>query len=118
VRHRSDHRGRWRFRPPQPAVRCAAACHLGVRLLMDARASVTWITPLDPDDAPQARPDGIRVALKDCFDLEGIVTTAGSPVIAEHAEPASADARCMAGLRSDGARFVGKANLHELCFGS
>ena len=30
--------------------------------------SATWITTLDPDLDPLARPDGIRLAVKDCLD--------------------------------------------------
>ncbi len=81
-------------------------------------ASATWITPLDPDLDPLARPDGVRLAVKDCIDVAGAVTTAGSPVIAESAEPATADAPCLEVARAAGARIVGKANLHELCFGA
>lgn len=80
--------------------------------------SATWITPLDPDLDPLARPDGVRLAVKDCIDVAGVVTTAGSPVIAESAEPAGADAPCLELARAAGARIVGKANLHELCFGA
>lgn len=80
--------------------------------------SATWITPLDPDLDPLARPDGIRVAVKDCIDVAGVITTAGSPVIAEQAKPADTDAPCLELVRAAGARIVGKANLHELCFGA
>jgi amidase len=82
------------------------------------RPSATWITPLDPDLDPLARPDGLRLAVKDCIDVAGVVTTAGSPAIAERAEPAVADALCLEVARAAGARIVGKANLHELCFGA
>lgn len=58
------------------------------------------------------------MAVKDCIDLAGTVTTAGSPAVAATALPAEVDAACLAGLRTVGTRFVGKANLHELCFGS
>ncbi len=78
----------------------------------------TWITRLDPDADPLARSDGLRLAVKDCIDVAGVITTAGSPAVARHAEPAPADAACLAGARSGGARIVGKANLHELCFGA
>lgn len=81
-------------------------------------ASATWITPLDPDLDPLAAPDGIRIAVKDCIDVAGVVTTAGSPAVAEGAEPAAADAPCLELARAAGARIVGKANLHELCFGA
>jgi amidase len=77
-----------------------------------------WIRRLDPDADPRARPEGPVVAVKDCIDVAGIVTTAGSPAVAETARPAAADAACLAGMRAAGARLVGKANLHELCFGS
>lgn len=78
----------------------------------------TWITLLDPSQDPAARPDGVRVAVKDCIDVVGTVTTAGSRVVAEAAAPATVDAECLAGFRAAGARLVGKTNLHELCFGA
>ncbi|HEX2575976.1 MAG TPA: amidase [Aquihabitans sp.] len=78
----------------------------------------TWITRLDPSTDPLARPDGARLAVKDCIDVAGVVTTAGSPAVAATAQPAAADAACLAGSRAAGARIEGKANLHELCFGS
>ncbi|MBI2710723.1 MAG: amidase [Actinobacteria bacterium] len=61
---------------------------------------------------------GARLAVKDCIDVAGVPTTAGSRVVAAMAEAAPADAACLAGARAAGARIVGKANLHELCFGS
>src|SRR5690606_6083752 len=70
---------------------------------------------LDADD--RARPDGLRVAVKDCIDVAGSITTAGSPSVAASARPADHDAPCLEGFRDAGARLVGKANLHELCFG-
>jgi amidase len=85
---------------------------------LTAPADATFITRLDPDRDPQARPDGIRVAVKDCIDVAGVITTAGSPAVADDAAPADADAECLAGVRALGGRIVGKANLHELCFGS
>ncbi len=78
----------------------------------------TWIRSLEPDLDPLASSDGITLAVKDCIDVAGVVTTAGSPVVAAQSEPATVDAACLAGARAAGARIVGKANLHELCFGS
>jgi len=72
----------------------------------------TWITQLDSTGT------GLRVAVKDAIDMEGVPTTAGCRAIADRAEPARADAACLAGVRAAGARIVGKANLHELCFGT
>jgi amidase len=64
---------------------------------------------------------GLRVAVKDLIDMAGLPTTAGSLAIADEAEPAQADASCLAGLREaidrGEARFVGKTNLHELAYG-
>lgn len=80
--------------------------------------SATWITPLDPDLDPLAAPDGVRLAVKDCIDVAGVITTAGSPAVAATAEPALADAPCLELARAASARIVGKANLHELCFGA
>jgi amidase len=78
----------------------------------------TWITQLDPGLDPLASADGITLAVKDCIDVAGVTTTAGSPVVAARSEPAAVDAACLGGARAAGARIVGKANLHELCFGS
>ena len=72
----------------------------------------TWITRLDETGT------GLRVAVKDAIDVVGVPTTAGCRALADVAEPASADAACLAGSRAAGARLVGKANLHELCFGT
>lgn len=60
---------------------------------------------------------GIRLAVKDLIDVEGVPTTAGSRALAETAQPADGDAQCLAGARAAGAVIVGKANLHELAYG-
>jgi amidase len=71
----------------------------------------TWITRLDePGDGP-------TVAVKDAIDVAGVVTTVGSPAVADAAAPAAADAACVRAARAAGARLVGKTNLHELAFG-
>ena len=73
----------------------------------------TFITRLPhADDAT-----GIRLAVKDLIDVEGVPTTAGSRAVAETARPADRDAACLAGARAAGAVIVGKANLHELAYG-
>jgi len=71
----------------------------------------TWILRLDQPGR------GPRVAVKDLIDLAGAPTTAGCRVLAATAEPAAADAACLAGLREADAAIVGKANLHELACG-
>ncbi|HEX2850454.1 MAG TPA: amidase [Acidimicrobiales bacterium] len=72
----------------------------------------TWIERLDTYGS------GLRVAVKDAIDVEGVRTTAGCPAVAAGAGPAASDAACLVGFRAAGARLVGKANLHELCFGT
>ena len=62
--------------------------------------------------------DGIRLAVKDLIDIQGVPTTAGSRAVAVAAAPAERDAPCMAGARAAGVAIVGKVNLHELAFGA
>ncbi len=71
----------------------------------------TFITRLD------ASGTGVRLAVKDLVDLVGLPTTAGCRAVADVAEPAGADAACLAGARAADARIVGKTNLHELALG-
>ena len=58
---------------------------------------------------------GIPVALKDLFDANGEVTTAGSGIL--KANVAAEDSVVTARLRAAGAVFLGKTNLHEWAFG-
>ena len=71
----------------------------------------TFITRFDTSGS------GVRLAVKDLIDMEGVPTTAGCRAVAETAVPAPADAACLAGARAAGARIVGRTNLHELAFG-
>ncbi len=64
---------------------------------------------------------GLRVAVKDLIDMEGLPTTAGCRAVERRARPASSDAACLAGLRraelAGEVRFVGRTNLNELAYG-
>ena len=71
----------------------------------------TFITRLDTSGP------GVRLAVKDLIDMEGVPTTAGCRAVANEAVPAAADAACLAGARAAGARIVGRTNLHELALG-
>ncbi len=71
----------------------------------------TFITRFDTQGT------GVRLAIKDLIDMEGVPTTAGCRAVAELAEPAERDAACLAGARAAGARIVGRTNLHELALG-
>lgn len=59
--------------------------------------------------------DGVPVAWKDLFDLEGMPTTAGSRVLAS-AAPADADAPIVARLAAAGMVSVGRTNMTEFAF--
>jgi Asp-tRNA(Asn)/Glu-tRNA(Gln) amidotransferase A subunit family amidase len=60
---------------------------------------------------------GMPVSLKDCFDLAGFVTTAGTKFYAQHNPPAIEDSAVAARLKEQGAVIVGKTNLHPLAYG-
>jgi amidase len=60
---------------------------------------------------------GVRLAVKDLIDMEGVPTTAGCRAVANEAKPATRDAVCLHGARAAGARIVGRTNLHELALG-
>lgn len=59
--------------------------------------------------------DGIPIAWKDIFDLEGMPTPAGSIVLAD-AEPAGRDADVVANLARAGMVSVGRVNMSEFAF--
>jgi Asp-tRNA(Asn)/Glu-tRNA(Gln) amidotransferase A subunit family amidase len=60
---------------------------------------------------------GLPVSLKDCFDLEGFKTTAGTRFYSERNQPAAADSAVAARLREQGAVITGKTHLHPLAYG-
>jgi Asp-tRNA(Asn)/Glu-tRNA(Gln) amidotransferase A subunit family amidase len=60
---------------------------------------------------------GIPVSLKDCFDLAGFITTAGTRFYARHNRPARIDSAVAMRLKEQGAVIVGKTHLHPLAYG-
>ena len=60
---------------------------------------------------------GIPISLKDCFDLEGFVTTCGSRFLGGSRAPAAADSAIASRLRNVGAVITGKTHLHQLTYG-
>jgi len=69
-------------------------------------------------DVLQNRPLwGIPVSLKDCFDLEGFVTTCGSKALGDSREVAVTDSTVADRLRKLGAIITGKTHLHQLAYG-
>jgi aspartyl-tRNA(Asn)/glutamyl-tRNA(Gln) amidotransferase subunit A len=59
--------------------------------------------------------DGVPVAWKDLFDIEGLPTTAGSRVLA-NSEPAMADAAVVRALAGAGMISIGRVNMSEFAF--
>jgi aspartyl-tRNA(Asn)/glutamyl-tRNA(Gln) amidotransferase subunit A len=66
-----------------------------------------------------ARPEqaraGIRLAVKDLFDTDGLVTTYGSAIFVDHVPQETAEA--VRRLEVAGYANVGKTNLHEFAYG-
>jgi aspartyl-tRNA(Asn)/glutamyl-tRNA(Gln) amidotransferase subunit A len=60
---------------------------------------------------------GIPISIKDLFDIEGEVTTAGSPVLQDN-PPALRDAPTMERLRRAGAILIGRTNMTEWAYGA
>jgi aspartyl-tRNA(Asn)/glutamyl-tRNA(Gln) amidotransferase subunit A len=65
--------------------------------------------------APRPPLAGLAVSVKDLFDVQGQVTTAGSTVLAADA-PAEKDAAAVARLRAAGAALIGHTNMTEFAF--
>lgn len=59
---------------------------------------------------------GIRVAIKDLFDVAGTVTGAGNPQWAAARDPALTDAAAVAGLAEAGAELFAKAATDEFAY--
>jgi len=64
---------------------------------------------------PRSLLDGVPIAWKDLFDLEGLVTTAGSRVLAG-GQPARADAPVVERLKTAGMVTVGRVGMTEFAF--
>jgi Asp-tRNA(Asn)/Glu-tRNA(Gln) amidotransferase A subunit family amidase len=60
---------------------------------------------------------GLPISLKDCFDLQGFKTTAGTKFYAERNQTAASDSAVAARLREQGAVITGKTHLHPLAYG-
>ena len=58
---------------------------------------------------------GLAVSVKDLFDMQGVVTAAGSTVLANR-PPAATDCPAVARLRQAGAAFIARTNMSEFAF--
>jgi len=101
------------------------ACHNQInRLNPTLNAYITVIPPQDALNAQQPPLTtaalyralrGIPIAVKDLFDVEGILTTAGSIFFSDNI--ADQDAFVVEKLRQSGAIINGKTNTHEIALG-
>jgi len=64
---------------------------------------------------PEDPAEGIRLAVKDLFDTEGLVTTYGSAIFTDHVPAKTAEV--VRRLEAAGYSNVGKTNLHEFAYG-
>jgi len=86
--------------------------------LVDAASARAAAEAQDALRAAGAAPSpfaGIPLAIKDLFDIQGQVTTAGSKVLAD-AAPASQDAVAVARLRKAGFVLIGRTNMTEFAY--
>ncbi|WP_018680649.1 amidase family protein [Actinokineospora enzanensis] len=74
-----------------------------------------WLHLADPVPHEPGPLAGIPFAVKDNIDVEGLSTTAGSPLL--DTDPACADATVVSAVKALGGVVLGKTNLHELAFG-
>ena len=65
---------------------------------------------------PLSALDGVPIAWKDLFDIEGTVTTAGSAIFQRRRPRASADAEVVLRAARAGMVCIGKTNLPELAY--
>lgn len=92
------------------------ARHAFVRLTLDdARVAARAADAARAAGHPLPPLAGLAVSVKDLFDVQGQVTTAGSTVLRGEA-PAAADAPAVARLRAAGAALIGRSNMTEFAF--
>ena len=60
---------------------------------------------------------GLPIALKDCFDLDGFVTSSGSRFYSQHNSPAASDSWVAERLKAAGAVIIGKTHMQMLAYG-
>jgi AtzE family amidohydrolase len=100
-----------RIRTHNPTLNCFTTV-LYEQALADARRLDARIAAGE-DPGPLA---GVPVGAKDLFDVEGVVTRAGSKILAD-GSPASADAVLVRRLKAAGAILLGCHNMDEFAYG-
>ena len=81
----------------------------------DARTATRIVDDTYAAGLPLPALAGLAISIKDLFDVQGQVTTAGSKVL-DNAAPAVADAPAVARLRKAGATLIGRSNMTEFAF--
>jgi AtzE family amidohydrolase len=100
-----------RIRTRNPLLNCFTTI-LADRALADAREIDKRIRTGE-DPGPLA---GVPLGVKDLYDVEGVVTLAGSKLLAER-KPATRDAVLVRRLRDAGAVLLGCQNMDEFAYG-
>ena len=81
----------------------------------DLAAQAIRLEALDPATRPALY--SIPISLKDCFDLEGYITTCGARFYGDPRSAAAEDSWLAAQLRRTGALIPGKTHMHQLAYG-
>ncbi len=78
----------------------------------------TYITQLPKQESKKTGPlQNLPISLKDCFDLQGTITTLGSRYYADHNPIAEKNSWIARRLLDLGAIIPGKTHLHQLAYG-
>ncbi len=109
--------------PPQIASESLARANRNANHSVYITLHPEW-TLTEANRAAQQSPElsraplfALPVSLKDCFDLKGFKTTAGTRFYSEKGTIAQEDSAVAKRLRSQGAIITGKTNLHPLAYG-
>lgn len=93
----------------------AAACYHQIEKFNPTLNAFITITPPEPLNLPDGPLCGIPIAVKDLYNTEGILTTAGSLFFANHIP--KEDAVVVQKIKKAGAQIIGKTNTHEIALG-
>ncbi|MFK4825530.1 amidase [Paenochrobactrum sp. BZR 588] len=70
----------------------------------------------DVANAAHGSLSGTTLAVKDIFDVKGLITGCGNPAKQAESKPATNNAACVQLLLDQGAKFIGKTQTDELAF--
>lgn len=77
---------------------------------------VPWVNEIPPRPETGGPLRGVRLAVKDLFDVAGLPTGAGNPTWLATHPPATRDAAAVAVLTGAGAHIVGKTHTDEMAY--